>query len=125
MKIYILHIELERFEETEIAGAYSSEEKAEVAGRKIEEQCKEHDIYKYGFNGWYVTMHDLDDEEEPEEKKEDPTETERLKNICRVMFNRCKVTGSLNGAMCVWCGLRKECKEMSGPSNKEGRMANV
>lgn len=64
-------------------------------------------------------------EEEPEEKKEDPTETERLKNICRVMFNRCKVTGSLNGAMCVWCGLRKECKEMSGTSNKEGRMANV
>lgn len=56
---------------------------------------------------------------EPEVKKEEPTETERLKNICRVMFNRCKVAGSLNGAMCMWCGLRKECKEMSGQSNKE------
>lgn len=64
MKIYILHVELERTEESEIAGVYSSEEKAEAAGQEIEERCKEHDIYKYGFNGWYVTMHDLDDEED-------------------------------------------------------------
>lgn len=48
-----------------------------------------------------------------EEKKEEPTEIERLKDICRVMFNRCHVTGSCNGAMCVFCGLKKECREMS------------
>ena len=47
-----------------------------------------------------------------EEKKED-TETYKLKNICRVLFNRCKVVGSAGGAMCIWCGIRKECEEMS------------
>ena len=63
MKIYILHIELKRSERDEIAGVYSSEEKAEAAGKEIEEQCQEHDIYKYGFYGWYVTEHELDESE--------------------------------------------------------------
>lgn len=71
MKVYILHIELERSESDEIAGVYSSGVKAEDAGKEIEERCKEHDIYKYGFNGWYVTMHDLDDEEDEEGETEE------------------------------------------------------
>ena len=47
-----------------------------------------------------------------EEQKED-TETDKLKNMCRVLFNRCKVVGSAGGTMCMWCGIRKECEEMS------------
>ena len=47
-----------------------------------------------------------------EEQKED-TETDKLKNMCRVLFNRCKVVGSSGGLMCMWCGIRKECEEMS------------
>lgn len=63
MKIYILHIELLRTEKSEIAGVYSSEEKAEAVGKEIEEQCQENDTYKYGFYGWYVTEHELDEDE--------------------------------------------------------------
>ena len=47
-----------------------------------------------------------------DEQKKD-AETEKLKNMCRVLFNRCKVVGSAGGAMCIWCGIRKECEEMS------------
>lgn len=71
MKIYILHIELLRTEESEIAGVYSSGEKAEAAGRKIQEQCQEHDIYKYEFYGWHVTEHELDDEDDEEGETEE------------------------------------------------------
>ena len=46
-----------------------------------------------------------------EEHKED-TETDRLKNMCRILFNRCRAVGSANGMMCVWCGMKKECEEM-------------
>ena len=46
-----------------------------------------------------------------EEQKED-TETDRLKNMCRVLFNRCRATGSFDGQMCVFCGMKKECEEM-------------
>lgn len=53
-----------------------------------------------------------------EDKKED-SETNKLKHICRVLFNRCKVVGSAGGAMCVFCGIRKECEEMSGGIEKE------
>lgn len=47
-----------------------------------------------------------------EEQKDDSKEA-KLKNICRVMFNRCKAVGSAQGAMCIWCGLKEECEEMS------------
>ena len=43
------------------------------------------------------------------EKKEDKTETEKLKDMCRVLFNRCRAVGSADGAMCFFCGIRKEC----------------
>jgi hypothetical protein len=46
-----------------------------------------------------------------EEQKEDD-ETEKLKNMCRVLFNRCRAVGSGNGAMCIFCGMKKECEEM-------------
>lgn len=39
-------------------------------------------------------------------------ETDKLKNMCRVLFNRCRATGSFNGQMCVFCGMKKECEEM-------------
>jgi len=45
-----------------------------------------------------------------EEQKED-NETEKLKNMCRVLFNRCRAVGSENGTMCIFCGMRKECEE--------------
>lgn len=46
-----------------------------------------------------------------EESKEDD-EKARLKNMCRVLFNRCSATGSFDGQMCVFCGMKKECEEM-------------
>ena len=49
----------------------------------------------------------------PVEEKKESAETDKLKNICRVLFNRCKVVGSAGGAMCFWCNLKKECDEMS------------
>lgn len=63
MKVYVLNITLKDDPGGDIAGVYSSEEKAEAAGKEIEERCKEHDIYKYGFYGWYISEHALDDEE--------------------------------------------------------------
>lgn len=46
-----------------------------------------------------------------EEKKED-SETDKLKDMCRVLFNRCRAVGSNNGLMCVFCGMRTACDEM-------------
>ena len=46
-----------------------------------------------------------------EEQKED-NETEKLKNMCRVLFNRCRAVGSGDGTMCIFCGMKKECEEM-------------
>ena len=46
-----------------------------------------------------------------EEQKED-TETDKLKNLCRVLFNRCRAVGSFDGQMCVFCGMKQECEEM-------------
>lgn len=48
----------------------------------------------------------------PVEKPKE-SETDKLKNLCRVLFNRCKAVGSCNGAMCVFCGMKTECNEMS------------
>jgi hypothetical protein len=46
-----------------------------------------------------------------EEQKEDD-EKESLKNMCRALFNRCRAFGSMNGTLCVFCGMKKECEEM-------------
>lgn len=47
-----------------------------------------------------------------EKPKSDESETAKLKDMCRVLFNRCRAFGSANGAMCVFCGMKEECKEM-------------
>jgi len=49
-----------------------------------------------------------------EEKEENQTETEKLKEMCRVLFNRCRAVISQDGMMCVFCGIRKECDVMGG-----------
>ena len=41
-----------------------------------------------------------------EEKKDD------YKDICRVLFNRCRAVGSCNGQLCIFCGLKAKCEEM-------------
>ena len=38
---------------------------------------------------------------------------EKQKDMLRVMFNRCHVTGSADGRMCFFCGLKKECTELT------------
>lgn len=53
-----------------------------------------------------------------EEKKEDQTEVEKLKHMCKVLINRNKATGGCGGFMCVFCGLRKQCDEIM--DQKEG-----
>lgn len=45
------------------------------------------------------------------------TEVEKLKDMLRIMFNRCRDVWSFlgkdsDGIMCLHCGLRKECNEM-------------
>ena len=47
-----------------------------------------------------------------EKPKADESETAKLKDMCRVLFNRCRAVGSAGGAMCVFCGMKEECKEM-------------
>lgn len=47
-----------------------------------------------------------------EELKADESETAKLKDMCRVLFNRCRAVGSAHGALCVFCGMKEECKEM-------------
>ena len=47
-----------------------------------------------------------------EEQKADESETAKLKDMCRVLFNRCRAVGSFDGAMCVFCGMKDECREM-------------
>ncbi len=37
-------------------------------------------------------------------------EMQKRRELCRVLFNRCRVVGSAGGAMCLWCGIRKECE---------------
>lgn len=50
--------------------------------------------------------------QEEYETADEENEVTKLKNICKVMFNRCRATGSMDGALCGWCGLKKECDEM-------------
>lgn len=47
-----------------------------------------------------------------QEKSADDDEISKLKNLCRVLFNRCRAVGSIGGAMCVYCGMRNECEAM-------------
>lgn len=47
-----------------------------------------------------------------EELKAYEIETANLKDMCRVLFNRCRAVGSAGGATCVFCGMKEECKEM-------------
>ena len=44
--------------------------------------------------------------------KQPVEETEKLKDMCRVLFNRCRAVGSGNGALCLFCGMRDKCEEM-------------
>ncbi len=44
------------------------------------------------------------------EEKND--EVDKLKDICRVLFNRCRAMGSAGGAICMFCGIREECRKM-------------
>ena len=46
------------------------------------------------------------------EQFERKPETDRYKDICRIMFNRCRATGSCNGALCPHCGLKAECDRL-------------
>ena len=48
----------------------------------------------------------------PVEEQKKETETEKLKDMCRVLFNRCRAVGSANGAMCFFCGMKDECEAM-------------
>ncbi len=48
----------------------------------------------------------------PLKAEERDGETEKLKELCRVLFNRCRAVGSGNGVMCVFCGMKEECKTM-------------
>ncbi len=52
-------------------------------------------------------------------EKEDESELSRRKDMCRVLFNRC--VALTHGAMCIWCGIRKECEQdrSMGRSQKE------
>ena len=53
-----------------------------------------------------------------EENKENKEEPENKKDhMIRVLFNRCRAVGSCNGALCVFCGLKKECKEYEVKEN--------
>lgn len=47
-------------------------------------------------------------------EKDDKGQTDELKRICRVLFNRCEAVGSANGALCPLCGIRNECRKMTG-----------
>lgn len=46
-----------------------------------------------------------------EEKTKNPSEEDEKDHIIRVLFNRCRAVGSCNGALCVFCGIKKECEE--------------
>lgn len=48
----------------------------------------------------------------PAEKPEEDDEKDKLKKLCRVLFNRCRVVGSGDGVLCGFCGMRTECDEM-------------
>lgn len=45
-------------------------------------------------------------------------EMARQKDMCRVLFNRCRAVMSCGGAMCVFCGIRKECEEAHSLTNQ-------
>ena len=61
----------------------------------------------------------------PIEPPKEDSETDKLKNLCRVLFNRCRAVGSCNGLMCTYCGMRTECDEMSsvGKENWNGNLS--
>ncbi len=46
-----------------------------------------------------------------EEETKNTSEEDEKDHIIRVLFNRCRAVGSCNGALCVFCGLKNECKE--------------
>lgn len=48
-------------------------------------------------------------------------ELENLKDMLRVMFNRCRALWSAEGIMCLHCGLRKECNKMHGEKGGENQ----
>ena len=46
-------------------------------------------------------------------KEADKSRQEELvkrREMCRVLFNRCRAIANVYGEMCEFCGLRKECK---------------
>ena len=48
---------------------------------------------------------------EVEEKPVEDDELSKRKDICRIMFNRCRAVMSADGMMCIFCGMRKMCDE--------------
>lgn len=46
-------------------------------------------------------------------------ETEKLKDICRILFNRCWALCSCDGSMCACCLIKAECDKMVG--GEDGR----
>jgi len=50
--------------------------------------------------------------EEHKETENKSDETDKLKDLCRILFNRCRAVGSSNGVMCVFCGMKDECEKM-------------
>lgn len=63
------------------------------------------DVNKKRFPNCPLEEADGNQENEKEE------EMERRKDICRVLFNRCRAVLSSGGMMCTFCGMRKECEE--------------
>ena len=57
---------------------------------------------------WQICGYSGDARAKPKEDEEKA----RLKNMCRVLFNRCRAAGSFDGQMCVFCGMKEECEEM-------------
>lgn len=45
-------------------------------------------------------------------------EMARQKDMCRVLFNRCRAVMSCDGALCVFCGMRKECEETNSLNDR-------
>lgn len=74
-------------------------EKAYKSEKEEHEESEDFGIDELKSTGRYAWMKDQD-------------ETGMLKNICRIMFNRCRATGSFDGELCKHCGLKTECDEM-------------
>lgn len=46
------------------------------------------------------------------EAEQEDKDISRYKELLRILFNRCMVTGSGDGVLCLWCGMKDECDGM-------------